>query len=160
MAQAKYTVLVPNYPGLSHAVGQYLTDGPIQVKAMNIVQGDPYIQVVAWAEENPETDSHFKQIGTYAGEAANEQTISVLKEGKSGVSTWEMRNKHYQPVSVHDDLTHKPSGDLGDHLDLDPGPVPPEVAPMAPMDDGDQGSPPVDDTVNQEQPQTSPEPHS
>src|SRR3954469_20790687 len=144
MAQARYTVLAPNVPGLSHAIRDYLTNGPIPVKAMNIIPGDPYIQVVAWAEESPEVDSHFKQIGTYVGEAANSATISVVKEGKSGVSTWEMKNKHYVPQSAHEDLSNNLDRNDGREYgdgDPDQGAMPPMSTEVGPIGtDGDQGS--------------------
>lgn len=138
MAQARYTVLIPNVPGLSHAVRTYLSEGPIHVRAMNIVNGDPYAHVVAWAEESPETDSHFKQIGTYVGETANAPTISVVKEGKSGVQTWEMRNKHYVPTSTHEDLASGMDGENAGYGGQD-GPdeslVPPVPTDVGPVGD-------------------------
>ena len=106
MAQARYTVLVPNLPGLARAVHTYLSDGPIRAKALNTVQGHPSDAIIAWADESPEVDSHMKQLGTYIAEAANVESVSVVKEGKT-TSTWTMRNKHYVPKSTHASFKQK-----------------------------------------------------
>lgn len=152
MAQARYTVLIPNVPGLTHAVRQYLSEGPIHVRAMNVINGDPYAHVVAWAEESAETDSHFKQIGTYVGETANVPNVSVVKEGKSGVQTWDMRNKHYVPQSAHEDLASGMHGDDAGYSGQDSPDqslMPDVTTPMAPVgDNGDNASQSFDQEVN------------
>lgn len=114
MAQARYTILAPNLPGLDQAIYKYLSDGPIRTRAVNIVAGHPNNIIIAWADENPETDSHFKQVGTYVAEAANEPTVAVIRENKSGAQTWEMKNNHYVPHTVHEELS-RPSPDNGNH---------------------------------------------
>src|SRR4051812_38086176 len=152
MAQARYTVLAPTVPGLSEAISRYLTEGPIPVKALNVLAGDPYTQVIAWAEETPEIDSHFKQIGTYVGEAANAPVISVVREGKSGVSTWEMKNKHYVPQSTHEELSRdldRDPGGRGFEDEPDQGTMPPMATDVSPVGhDSDEGSHSFDTEVN------------
>ena len=113
MAQARYTVLVPSLPGLARAVYTYLTEGPIRVNALNVVQGHPSDAIVCWADESPEVDSHMKQVGTFTAEAAGVPTVDVIKEGKL-TATWTMRNKGYLPKSSHECLSPglKDSGDL------------------------------------------------
>jgi hypothetical protein len=121
MATAKYTVLIPELTevqGISKAVYDYLVNGPINVSAAVIVPGYPNDAVISYAEEIPEIDSHFKQLGTYIAEAINAEFAVVVKEGKSGVQTWTMRNKQYAP-NVHAELT-QPSE-----------PSPPSSAPSA-----------------------------
>jgi hypothetical protein len=104
MPSAKYTILVPSHPPVAQAVYEYLSDGPVKTDAINVIPGNPWTQIYAWAEDIPEVDSHMKQIGTYAAQAVNVPSLTVMKDGKNGVSTWEMRNTQYNPTSVHDEL--------------------------------------------------------
>lgn len=108
MAKAKYTIYVPSQGNAALAVRKYIESGPVTADVPRIVAGDPYDAVTAFAEDTPETDSHFKQIGTLAAEAINEPALTVVKESKQGVQTWQMRNPHYAPVSVHDELAQYP----------------------------------------------------
>ena len=108
MAKAKYTVYVPSEGNTALAVRKYMETGPLTTDVARIVSGDPYDAVTAFAEDTPETDSHFKQMGTLAAEAINAPVLTVVKESKQGVQTWQMRNPHYAPVSVHDELAQYP----------------------------------------------------
>ena len=108
MAKAKYTVYVPSKGHAAYAVRKYIESGPVTADVPRIVAGDPYDAVTAFAEDTPENDSHFKQMGTLAAEAINAPLLTVVKESKQGVQTWQMRNPHYAPASVHDELAQYP----------------------------------------------------
>lgn len=105
MPSAKYTVFVPAGTNAPFAAYQYLTDGPIRTEAVHVSQGFPDDRILVYAEETPEVDGHMKQLGVYLAEAVNASHITVVKEGKNGVATWAMANKHFQPATVHQDLT-------------------------------------------------------
>lgn len=108
MAKAKYTIFVPSKGNAARAVRQYMETGPVRVETSQIVSGEPYDAVTAYADDSPEADSHFKQMATLTAQAVNEQLITVVKESKQGVQTWQMRNNQYAPESVHDDLRQFP----------------------------------------------------
>lgn len=112
MAKAKYTVYVPAGGNVSRAVRRYIESGIVPVETSQITSGQPWDAVTAYADDSPETDSHFKQIGTYTGEAANAQVVTVIKESKQGIQTWQMRNHNYSPQSVHEDLSPERAGNL------------------------------------------------
>jgi len=108
MAKAKYTIYVPSQGNAALAVRKYMESGPVATDIPRVVSGDPYDAVTAFAEDTPENDSHFKQTGTLTAEAINEPMLTVVKESKQGIQTWQMRNPHYAPVSVHDGLSQSP----------------------------------------------------
>lgn len=114
MAQAKYTVFVPEH--IAQAVLQHLLgDRKRMVEHARIVPGHPDAAVVAFAEESPEVDSTFKQLGNFAAEAGNLELVSVVREGKSGVNVWHMRNKNYAAPSTHAELSQPtPPGTTGE----------------------------------------------
>lgn len=98
---AKYSLLIPANDELgqplrvAEAVYHHLVMD-LGVTAATIHRGFPYDTLVAWAEESPEMDSTFKQLGVYVGEVANVPVVTVTKAGKQ-TAAWSMRNPHYRP---------------------------------------------------------------
>lgn len=110
MAQAQYEILIPQHPlNLAPHALSYLTT---QVEAVSAHVETPrqvamagetgwYDPLVFIAEENPQTDSHAKQVAAYVGEAANVPSVLVTRHGKQGIQVWPIRNPQYQPSNLN-----------------------------------------------------------
>lgn len=84
------------------------------------------------ARDQPETDSHIKQIATQIGGWINHPQILVTKEGKDGINVWPIRNRYHDGGPAHPDVIFdpmrwiiptSPSSDLARSVDQDPGQV-------------------------------------
>lgn len=106
MASAQYEILIPQHPlNLAPHALTYLTS-QVQAASAHVepprqvsMAGEPgmYEPLVFIAEENPQTDSHAKQVAAYVGEAANVPSVLVTRHGKSGIQVWPVKNSQYVP---------------------------------------------------------------
>jgi hypothetical protein len=113
MAAAKYSIAIPKHDALGNPLKDiasvahhYLYYGPIRTEGAYVdpdklghwLDDKPQAQdmLVAHAEDNPETDSLFKQLAHHVGEVVNRPQIFVTKEGKNGLKTWTIANSQYQ----------------------------------------------------------------
>lgn len=112
MATAQYEVLIPKADTLGYPIRdlaphamQYLISAIEVVKAEVeperrvwwLGKEEPFDALVFIAEDNPQTDSHAKQVAAYVGDAANQDVILVTKQGKSGIQTWPVKNSQHVP---------------------------------------------------------------
>ena len=101
MAQAKYTIQVPADPPdlakYTHhvLVNSIKADGSYIDPGKQSADGVPIDLVVAYAEDEPESDSYIKQLAAYVGDVANVSHILATKEGKQGVTSWPISNPLY-----------------------------------------------------------------
>lgn len=95
MAQALYTIHVPQHPNdVGAAVHHYLSTGPLKTNGITLNRGIhttfdgqayPHDLVSAYAEDSPESDSHIKQVGAWAGGATGVPVVYVGKQGKTPI---------------------------------------------------------------------------
>lgn len=124
MAQAKYTLLIPQTDNLGNHLGdvataahQWLFYGPgPKVDGSFIHRGlegnwkdspqEKFDHLVTVAEDTPEMDSTAKQLAVHIGEACNQWGVFVFKEGgKAGVQSWTVPNPNYRE-NTPSDLVH------------------------------------------------------
>jgi hypothetical protein len=126
MAQAKYTILIPQKDNLGNPLGDVATaahhwmfygPGP-KVEGSFIHRGlegnwrdDPQEKMdhlVTVANDTPEMDSTAKQLALHVAEACNQWGVFVMKEGgKQGVQSWTISNPNYRPEEPSE-LAQKP----------------------------------------------------
>lgn len=112
--KAKYTVLVPQKDNLGNPLGDVATAahhwlfyGPGPKVDGSFIHRDvpgnwrddpqePFDHLVTVADDHPEMDSTFKQLAAHIGEATNQWSVPVMKEGgKEGVQMWLIPNHNY-----------------------------------------------------------------
>lgn len=125
--------MIPKIDGLGNKLvdiastaHMYLQNGALNLKGsqvdpnkMGALPGQhamPHDNLVAYAEDTPESDSHMRQTAVYVGELANCEAVAVVKKGKQGHQTWTVRNPlHFpgapaDPVAVAQPSPGYPSG--------------------------------------------------
>jgi hypothetical protein len=113
MAQARYTVMIPQKDNLGNNLGDvasaahhWLRYGPAPSHQGSFIhrniQGnwrddepELFDHLVTVAEDHPEMDSHIKQLAAHVGDATNQWGVFVMKEGKSGIQSWVIDNPNY-----------------------------------------------------------------
>jgi|SRR5208282_2529593 len=111
MKQAQYRVHVPTTDNLGqrlptnlphaahqwlyHAKPRYFED--IWIEGPHRHAQDERHHIVAVALDDPETDSHVKQLAAHIGEIANHPFIPVTKQGEKGTQSWSVPNRKYIP---------------------------------------------------------------
>lgn len=101
--KAKFTIVIPiddEYERITNAAHQYLTQNGPGVVHAHITgphqDGHKRVKHLVWVSpDNPNADSSAKQLAVHIAEVANVEAIHVLKEGKSGIADWVMRNKSF-----------------------------------------------------------------
>lgn len=103
MAKAQYGVQIPSKDALGNplrigeAAHHFVTTvSPMRHDLAHLTKGHPHDMLHVHAEDNPENDSHIKQIAAYVGELANAPALYATKAGKSA-ATWQIRNPLHKP---------------------------------------------------------------
>lgn len=101
--KASYRIVIPiddEYEAVSAAAHQVLTQTIKGVVDPHVTgphqQGHKRVKHLCWIGlDNPQSDSSAKQLAVHIAEVANVEAIHVIKEGKSGIADWVMRNKNF-----------------------------------------------------------------
>ena len=115
MAQAKYTIMIPRRDNLGNELGDVATaahhwlhygPGPkingsfIHRNIEGNWRDDPqetFDHLITYADDQPEVDSHIKQLAAHIGDHANQWGVFVAKEGgKNGVDSWIIPNPNFR----------------------------------------------------------------
>ena len=111
--QAKYRVMIPTKDNLGHDLGDIATaahqwlwqatgvegtriEGPVRGNWRDDPQEEFY-DLVTFANDTPEMDSHIKQLAMEVARGANQWGVFVTKEGKQGGQSWTIDNPDYHP---------------------------------------------------------------
>lgn len=113
-SQAKYTIHIPQHDNLGNQLGDiataahhWLRYGPVPKHDGSYIHRDiegnwrdypqeRFDHLITVADDHPEMDSHIKQLAAHIGDAANQWTVMVLKEGKNGIQKWMIDNPKYR----------------------------------------------------------------
>lgn len=119
MPDARYTLFVPTVDNLQNPlipVAQYAHQWLFQTYGNQGSYVDPgkiglwrddapetYDHLVTVAEETPEFDSAIKQLAAYIAEVCNQWGVFCTKEGKHGITRWEISNPEFRPGEAAED---------------------------------------------------------